>query len=89
MAEIKTMGSTAFNNFHGFVPFTNNQALFLSPGDYQIEMTATGYTYSSANFVGWCKDRVCYFGNIYGTIPANYTLNPYSYRLIEYQPREK
>lgn len=86
--EIKEMGSTTENNWHGFVPFKQENVLYLYPGDYEIVMSANGYTYSKPNFVGWCKDQVCYFGNIFGTPPSNYTLNPYSYRLIEFKPRE-
>lgn len=88
-AEIKTMGSTTLNNWHGFIPFTNESSIFLSPGDYTIVLSASGYTYSHSNFIGWIKDRVCYIGNILGTAPTNYKLNPYSYRLLEYAPREQ
>lgn len=88
-AEIKAMGSTSYDNWHGFVTFANDDGLYLQEGDYEIKMSATGYTYSSSNFIGWCKDIVCTIGNTYGTAPTNYTMNPYSYRLIEYAPREK
>jgi hypothetical protein len=88
LAEIKAMGSTTKDNWHGFIPFSSEAAIYLSPGDYELKMSATGYTYSHANFIGWCKERSHYFGKIYGTEPANYTLYPYSYRLIEYKPRE-
>jgi len=88
LAEIKSMGLTTLNNWHGFIPFSSSASLYLSEGDYQIVLFATGYTYSETNFIGWCKDLVCTIGNVYGIIPTNYTLNPYSYRLIEYKPRE-
>lgn len=87
-AEIKAMGSTTLNNWHGFISFAQEGGLYLAAGDYVIKMSATGYTYSRANFIGWCKDRVCTIGNTYGTPITHYTMNPYSYRLIEYKPRE-
>jgi hypothetical protein len=88
LAEIKSMGSTTLDNWHGFIPFHGDASTYLVAGDYTLRLSAIGYTYSNSNFIGWCKDRVCIIGNIYGTTPTNYTMNPYSYRLIEYQPRE-
>lgn len=87
--QIKASGSTTLNNWHGFISFASDASLFLKAGDYEIKMSAIGYTYSNSNFTGWCKDRVCLIGNTYGTPITNYTMNPYSYRLIEYAPREK
>jgi hypothetical protein len=89
LAQIKLMGNTTLNNWHGFISFTSPTSIYLSEGDYQIRLSASGYTYSKTNFIGWCKEYDCYFGNILGTPLTNYKLFPYSYRLIEYKPREK
>jgi hypothetical protein len=89
LAQIKTMGSTTKDVWHGFIPFTSDASIYLTEGDYSIVLSATGYTYNSVNFIGWCKDYVCTCGNVIGGDPINYKLYPYSYRLIEYKPREK
>lgn len=86
--QIKLMGNTVLNNWHGFIPFAQESGLYLDPGDYEIKLSATGYTFSHDYFIGWCKDRVCTIGNLYGAPITHYTMNPYSYRLIEYKPRE-
>lgn len=87
--EIKIMGNTVLNNWHGFIPFANDSGIYLVEGDYEFRLSANGYTFTHDYFIGWCKDRVCTIGKTFGTPPTHYTMNPYSYRLIEYKPREK
>lgn len=87
--DLKAALNTSDDNFHGFFPFYTEGTIYLPPGDYVIRMSASGYTFSSTNFVGWCKDYLRYFGKITGEIPTHYSMFPYSFRLLEYSSREK
>lgn len=88
-SEMKAMLNTTENNFHGFFPFFPTGSIYLSPGAYSIRLSATGYTFSTNNYVGWCKDHTRYFGNIDGSLPSDFRMYPYSFKLLEYQQRER
>lgn len=60
--------------------------LHLIPGAYTIRLEATSYTFGPA-WVGLAKD----YGNVYGNVlgdTVDFSSNPYSIKLIEYQDRE-
>lgn len=88
-SEMKAMLKTTNTNLHGLFPFRPPGSLYLSPGIYSLKITANDYTFSKSNFIGWCKDQVRYFGKITGAIPADFRMYPYSFKLLEYQQRER
>lgn len=83
--DIKSACGLSEAYFHAYysIPMTP----FLVPrGNYTIKLESSGYTFSESSFMGWCKD-VKPTGRVNGD-PENYTENPFSFNLIEYQPRE-
>lgn len=87
--EMKAMLNTSENNFHGFFPFHKPGTVYLNPGPYKLRLSAEGYVFSQDCFIGWCKDPLRAFGKISGEAPSDFRMNPYSYRILEFQQRER
>jgi len=57
MAEIKTNCGFADNEHHlGFFKFEFDDVVVLHPGTYNIELSASGYTFNSNAFVAWERE---------------------------------
>lgn len=83
--DIKSACGLSEAYFHAY--YAISMTPFLLPrGTYTIKLEATGYSFDPSSFMGWCKD-INPIGNVDGS-PENYTENPFSFTLIEYQPRE-
>lgn len=83
--DIKSAAGLSEAYFHAYYAITTTPFI-LPRGSYTIKLESSGYTFSESSFVGWCK-AVKATGNVSGE-PENYTENPFSFSLIEYQPRE-
>lgn len=79
-AEIKTALETSDNYAYCFVPISIYAPL--KKGSYDIELSASGYTYSQSSFMGWIKSHENVYNSISGT-PVNFTENPFDYLLFE------
>lgn len=76
----------SLNYFHVYLSLVS-EAFVIRPGEYTLELSATGYTLSSGSFMGWCKDFAGPTGAIIGT-PNDFTSYPLSFRIIETRERE-
>lgn len=59
----------------------------LPEGDLELRLEATGYTFSSSSWLGWCKDFTGYEGKLLST-PTDFTDYPYMFTLVQYRERE-
>lgn len=76
----------SLNFFHVYLSLAS-EAFAIKPGEYTLELSATGYTFSSGSFMGWCKDFAGPTGAIIGS-PNDFTSYPLSFRIIETRERE-
>lgn len=69
---------------HTFHPIIPDNPIQIEAGLYKIKLTATGYTFSSSDYIGWIQQHE----NLQNTpeyTPANDTQNPLSVRLKIYK----
>lgn len=76
----------SLNFFHVYLSLTS-ETFVIKPGEYTIELSASGYVFSSGSFIGWCKDFTGPTGAVIGT-PNDFTSYPLSFRIIETRERE-
>lgn len=56
-AELKTDISTANDYVRIWKNFSITVPTFLENGDYTLELSSSGYTYSDASYLGWIKEH--------------------------------
>ena len=76
-SDLNTSNTYAY--LHKALEFTND--IPLKAGTYTLEMSSSGYTYSSSSFMSWVKNNDLFF-TVDGTI-NNETNNPHSFELWE------
>lgn len=72
--------------FHVYLSLSG-APLIIEPGEYTLELSATGYTFG-ASWVGWCKDWQGAVGRVEGSAP-DFTGYPYSFRILASKGREQ
>jgi hypothetical protein len=85
-AQAQAAFGGTLNYFHVYLALTS-EPFTIKPGEFTIELSATGYVASSGSFIGWCKDFAGPTGAIIGT-PSDFTSYPLSFRIIETRERE-
>lgn len=86
-AELKSDMSTSDDYIYMWKGFQFSNPVIVKNGSYDLELSSSGYTYSTGSFIGWIKD----YESIYNettTTPANDFENPYTFRLYEYRKSE-
>lgn len=79
-ADIKTDLSTSDN--YAWLYKALNIEIPLSPGAYDLELSASGYTPISSSFLGWVRSRENIFIEQSGT-PDDFTQNPFDVLIYE------
>lgn len=84
--DIKTSLDTIDSYAHVFYPIIFSENVILEKGSYDIELTASGYTFSDSAYIGWIKEYDIY--NEFETVPTNQLDNPYGFRILTIDNRE-
>lgn len=56
-ADIKTALNTTRNYAHVFYPIVPELPLLIEKGEYTAKLSATGYTYAAATYLGWIRQH--------------------------------
>lgn len=75
--------------FYVKYPFFKPSGFRLDRGDYLLELSSVGYTYSGASWFGWCKDWQAPTVEIYDPQPLNFIGYPYAFQILEYGDSDK
>ncbi len=67
---------------HGFYSFDID--IKLTPKEYTLELSSTGYTFNDNAYIGWIKEHENNTNNFTTSID-NYYNNPFSYQIWEYK----
>jgi hypothetical protein len=59
----------------------------LGRGDHELKLESSGYTFDEDSWIGWSKDWDK-LDSLTSGVPSDFSEYPYSYKLIEYAPRE-
>lgn len=86
-ADIKADLGTSDNFAYLWKNVTFDIPVKLNNGAYTLELSSSGYSYSSSSYIGWIKEFENIFNEINGT-PQDYSENPFSYQLFEYRRPE-
>lgn len=84
-AEAKAAFNVTEEYFWGYLALKGD--CFLDEGGYAIDIETEGYTFSESAWIGWVKNWQALDSNTVGT-PSDFTAYPYTYKLIEYAPKE-
>lgn len=83
-ASVKTELGTANDYFHIY-KLLSFEAVLL--GTYELELSASGYTFAESSYIGWIKDHENIVGDTYGGVARDselpYTIIPFSYNKSE------
>ncbi|MGB0452608.1 MAG: hypothetical protein ACPGJV_02755 [Bacteriovoracaceae bacterium] len=81
--EEKSDVITELNYSKGFISFEFPEVLSLNKGDYELELSASGYTYQATKYFAWISD----FENIKNNIEANLNFKqlPFSFEVFSYE----
>jgi len=79
-AELKSDLSTSDDYLYLYKAFSLNARL--KKGTYTLEISSSGYTYSSSSFLGWIKSHENIF-NEQSDTPIDFTYNPFDYLIYE------
>lgn len=79
-SDIKSDLSTTDN--YAYIDKALNITAPIKKGTYSLELSASGYTYSSSSFLGWIKPHENLF-NPTETTPTEFTENPFRYLIYE------
>lgn len=84
-AQIETQASeiTALNYFHGFIDF-GLEDFVLNPGNYTVELSSSGYTYSDSSYYGWVKEFENRTNRLSSAV-VNVSDSPLSFQAWEYK----
>lgn len=69
--ELKSLLNTANNYAHGFFKLDFDEPVPLKNGTYQVELSASGYTFSESAYLAWVKDHDNVFHEIDGTVDGD------------------
>ena len=83
-AEMKTDMSTTDNYLYMWKTLLFDDLIQLEKGTYTLELSSSGYTYSSTSYLAWIKEHENIFMNYTGTA-NNFTMYPRSFRIYERQ----
>ena len=83
-AEIKTELSTSDIYAHLWKILTFSAPLQLGKGEYELELSSSGYTFSQSSYMGWIKKHDTRFDETSGT-PVSDMENPYSYQFFNFK----
>ena len=86
-AEIKSDLSTSDNYAWIWKNLAFDFTVPLEKGDYSLELSSSGYSFSSSSYIGWVKDHESVFNTISGN-PTSSLDNPFTFQLFEYRTRE-
>lgn len=75
---------TNINYTHGYILFQFAGPVVLNPGDYTIELSSSGYTFSEAAYIGWVVPHEDIKTGITYT-PGDDLQNPYGLELWEFK----
>lgn len=84
--DIKTSLDTIDSYAHVFYPIVFDENVILEKGSYDIELTASGYTFSDSAYIGWIKEYDIY--NEFETLPISQLDYPYGFRILTIDNRE-
>lgn len=65
---ISGAGWAAGQYHHGFLKFEFDYPIILHPGTYNIQLSASGYAYAGASYLGWIRDHEDLLVEYTGTI---------------------
>jgi hypothetical protein len=86
-SDIKSSIPTTNNYAHVFYPIVPILPIQLDPGVYTIKITASGYSNSSTNFLGWIRQFED-LNNTLDYVPTSDDQNPLAIRLKIYKRGE-
>ena len=86
-ADIKSDLSTVNNYAYLWKNLTFSEIALLKNGSYILELSSSGYTFSSSSYIGWIKEHENLFNETSGT-PLTDLDNPFSYQLFEHRRSE-
>ena len=82
-AEIKSDLSTTDNYAHLWKRLVFDNPIQLTKKEYEIELSASGYSFSESGYIGWVREHENQFNRTSGT-PISDLENPFSFQLFEY-----
>lgn len=82
--EIKSDLSTSDNYAHLFKRLVFDNPAQLTSKEYELELSASGYSFSESGYLGWVREHENQFNRTGGT-PFSDIENPRSFQLFEYQ----
>lgn len=87
LAQMQSAGSADLSvaYYHGFVSFIFDYPPSLEAGTYTIVLSASGYTFTDTDHLGWLRDFDHKVLNNTGTTAANAIQEPLSHRIYSYR----
>ncbi len=82
--EIKSDLSTANNYIHIWKTLVFASPAQIENGEYELELSSAGYTYSDSSYLGWVREHENLTNEISGT-PVSDIENPRSFQLLTRQ----
>jgi len=55
-ADIKASLPTTDDFVHVYYPVIPDSVIYVDGGEFTIELTQSGYTFSESNYLGWCRE---------------------------------
>ena len=86
-SDIKSDLSSSDNYAWIWKALSFDNVIQLSNGSYTLELSSSGYSYSSSSYLGWIKEHENQFNETLGT-PLSAFDNPYSFQLFEHRRPE-
>ena len=83
-AEIKTDLATSNNYAHLWKAITFTNPTQIENGEYELELSAAGYTYSETGYLGWIREHENLTNELAGT-PISDIENPRAFQLLTRQ----
>jgi len=80
--EIKSDLGTSDNYIHIWKFLDLSNVIHLGRGDYTLELSSSGYTYSDSSYLGWVKEHENLTNEIEGVPLTNFN-NPMAFQLFE------
>lgn len=83
-ASIKTDLSTSDNYAHIFKTIVFDDPVYIGDGEYEIELSSSGYSYSKSSYIGWVREHENLINEVNGT-PISDFGNPRTFQLLTKQ----
>lgn len=80
-AEIKSNLSTSDNYAHIWKALIFDDPIQLGKGDYELELSTAGYSYSGASYLGWIREHEHITNEVSGT-PVSDIENPRAFQFF-------